>query len=293
MVPEHVTSCPVCGNQSFQPFISTEDFTVTRETFSLVRCAGCDLLITSPRPAEADIGKYYQSADYISHTNGGASLFDIAYRTVRRSALRRKLNLVNRHQPAKGTILDFGCGTGSFLETCTASQWSATGVEPSAAARERIPPGITVYENPGKLTEDYNAITLWHVLEHIHRLPETLSQLSQRLKTGGTIFIAVPNPESYDAQHYQQYWAAYDLPRHLWHFNKKNMKRLLESKGLKLDNIQPMKLDAYYVSLLSERYKNPGTPAPLRLINATITAWRSNLKAGTDNHSSLIYIASK
>ncbi len=132
---------------------------------------------------------------------------------------------------------------------------------------------------------------MWHVLEHVHDLNETLAKLRSLLTNNGTVFIAVPNHESYDAQLYKNYWAGYDLPRHLWHFSKENIKTLLTRHNLKLQAIVPMRFDAYYVSLLSEGYKNPAKSSLIKSASAFTRGLISNLKAGKDNHSSLIYIA--
>lgn len=290
MLLETLSACPICSGKKFTNRFQAKDFTTTGEMFHVQHCDTCGLLLTNPRPHTNELGKYYQSSNYISHTGGTNSLFDKIYREARKRALIRKLDLVNSYQ-SKFNLLDYGCGTGQFLETCKDAGWTVTGVEPSLEARSLIRKDISVRPTLTEITEQSNAITLWHVLEHVPDLNETLAKLRSLLTNNGTIFIAVPNHESQDAKHYKEYWAAYDVPRHLWHFNKKNIKELLTKHNLKLVDIQPMKLDAYYVSLLSEQYIRPTQNIFLQYARGVKNGFISNLKAGRDNYSSLIYIA--
>jgi 2-polyprenyl-3-methyl-5-hydroxy-6-metoxy-1,4-benzoquinol methylase len=287
---EQVVACPICGEKDFKKFIDTVDYTTTRESFTIQRCDHCTLLLTNPRPSKDSIGKYYRSDQYISHTGGTNNIVDQAYRTVRNITLQSKLNLVNKYQ-SKFNLLDYGCGTGEFLATCKDAGWTVQGVEPSDEARVKNRKDLSVVDTLSNVTTQVNAITMWHVLEHVHDLNETMAKLRSLLTNNGTIFIAVPNHESYDARYYKNSWAGYDVPRHLWHFNKENIKTLLTRHNLRLQEIVPMKFDAYYVSLLSEGYKNPARSSLLKYASAFTTGFISNLRAGKDNHSSLIYIA--
>jgi len=287
---EQVIACPICGDKKFSKYLETLDYTTTREAFTIQKCDQCSFLLTNPRPDQTSIGRYYQSDQYISHTGGGRTLMDTVYRSVRNITLKSKLSLLNKYQ-SKFNVLDYGCGTGEFLSTCKDAGWTVTGVEPSEDARLKNRRDLHVVDDISKVNGQVNAITMWHVLEHIHELNETLAKLRSLLTNNGTIFIAVPNHESYDAQVYKNFWAGYDVPRHLWHFNKENIKTLLTRHNLKLQAIVPMKFDAYYVSLLSESYKNPGKTSIMKSASAFATGMLSNIKAGKDNHSSLIYIA--
>jgi 2-polyprenyl-3-methyl-5-hydroxy-6-metoxy-1,4-benzoquinol methylase len=289
MALESIDACPVCANRQFTLLLKATDFTTTGEQFNITQCSQCGLISTNPRPTRASIGKYYESPKYISHTDGSNSVTDRIYRSVRGYATKTKLDLIRRHQ-ASGTMLDYGCGTGAFLEAALKQGWTCTGVEPAIDARKRIAPQIDVHANIQSVKKSFNVITLWHVFEHVHDPNETLQLLTQRLSPGGTIFIAVPNPESFDAKHYREYWAGYDVPRHLWHYTKGSMNRLLTHHKLKIQRVVPMKFDAYYVSLLSESYRRPGKGL-LNMTTAFVNGIRSNLKAGNDNYSSLIYIA--
>jgi 2-polyprenyl-3-methyl-5-hydroxy-6-metoxy-1,4-benzoquinol methylase len=286
---ESVNTCPVCGGAKFEFFLDAIDHTATGESFRLNQCTDCRLILTNPRPTQETIEKYYISDRYISHTGGGSTLFDRIYRTVRNYTIDQKLSLIKKYKEP-GSLLDYGCGTGEFLKGAITKGWSASGVEPSSTARARINAGINIYRGLSDVKGKYDIITLWHVLEHVHELNPTLTTLRSLLNPGGMLFVAVPNSSSYDASHYGAQWAGYDVPRHLWHFTKKPMIKLLSNHGLNVRQIRGMKFDSYYVSLLSENYRHPGK----RLSNFTrgcITGLRSNLQARPDNYSSLIYIA--
>src|SRR6478736_5702281 len=259
MTLESIAQCPICSNTSLDSFITCKDYTTTGENFNIIICTRCSFLITSPRPSQSDIGKYYNSDKYISHTGGSKRLIDRIYLLARSYSLRKKRKLIETYT-SKGTLLDYGSGTGEFLNHCAINGWKAEGIEPDTEAREKAKKlsQLNVYQSINEISSTkYNAITLWHVLEHVHNLNVTLRVLINQLTPDGTLFIAVPNPISYDAKKYKEYWAAYDVPRHLWHFNKENITSLLVQNGLTLVSTRPMKLDSFYVSLLSEGYKNP------------------------------------
>jgi 2-polyprenyl-3-methyl-5-hydroxy-6-metoxy-1,4-benzoquinol methylase len=295
-MPEAISNCPICNNHTFHHFLRCSDYTTTKEEFNIIRCSECSFLITSPRPSQSEIGKYYQSDKYISHTGSSKNLTDKLYLLARSYSLSKKRHLIERHLKP-GTLLDYGSGTGEFLNHCSIHGWKVEGVEPSQEAKSKAKQfaHLIIHSDLEELTNrKFQVITLWHVLEHIHTLTDTLKRLTELLHEKGKIIIAVPNPESYDAKKYQQYWAAYDVPRHLWHFKKKDISALLKQSGLTLVDIQPMKLDSFYVSLLSESYKH-GTRYRLRqLISAFFNGLTSNRKAKLEmNYSSLIYIAEK
>ncbi len=294
MALEFVTICPICKGVDFDLFIHCTDFTTSKETFSIIRCLSCNFLITSPRPDSSSIGKYYESKDYISHSNSSETITDKVYKSIRSFTLRWKLTLIHRYK-SKGKILDYGCGTGEFLNTCKSANWECWGVEPSETARQKATQltSLTISKSLSQLSNlKFDVITLWHVLEHIENLNQKLSELKSHLTKDGIIFIAVPNHESLDARVYQSSWAAYDVPRHLWHFSKENMRTLLQSHGLNLVDKIPMKQDSFYVSLLSEKYLHPTTSFLINSVRAFALGFRSNLAARKDqNYSSLVYIA--
>lgn len=295
---KEVLICPVCNTKEFRPFLKCKDYTVSRETFQIMQCLKCHFLFTSPFPDNDTLGTYYLSDSYASHAAQATTIQDKIYNLARTITLRWKLGLVNQHHDhiSEKSILDFGCGTGQFLETCQSNGWQIQGIEPSDVARpqaeeithtkiasipQEIPPG-----------SQYHAITLWHVLEHIPTLNDTIQSLRRSMHSSGRLYLAVPNHQSWDAGHYKETWAAYDVPRHLWHFTQTNMAQLLKNHSLEIEKIIPMRLDAFYVSLLSEKYKK--TNAIAAPFKALINGLRSNLIARkTVNFSSLIYIARK
>jgi SAM-dependent methyltransferase len=291
-----VKICPACGSKIFHPFLNCVDHSISKEAFTLNVCSYCSLVVTSPRPDESSLGKYYLSESYISHTSKPASLIDRLYLLSRQFTLRKKLKLITTPSLHSKSVLDYGCGTGDFLNTCKSNNWLISGVELSDSARLKAcdlldkPIHKSIDEETGK----YDVVTLWHVLEHLPDLDETIQKIKDRLAQNGTIFIAVPNSDSYDAKKYKEQWAAYDVPRHLWHFNKKNMEKLLSKFSLNIVKIHPMKLDAYYVSMLSEKYQTKNSTTVSGLIKAFIIGAISNLKARkTGNYSSLIYVVKK
>jgi 2-polyprenyl-3-methyl-5-hydroxy-6-metoxy-1,4-benzoquinol methylase len=291
-----VNICPVCSNTTFLKLLDCEDYTVSHETFAITDCTECGFRVTNPRPEDSVISNYYKSNQYISHSGVADNIVDRIYLLARKFTLKQKLSLISKYKTPPGKILDYGCGTGEFLNTCKTASWKINGVEPSATAREKSATlnNVKIFQSVDEIHDKYDIITLWHVLEHIPNLEYTLQKLSDAINDNGTLFIAVPNHKSYDAQYYQNFWAAYDVPRHLWHFDKSAMIKLLAKFSLHVKKIQPMKLDAFYVSMLSETYKQNGKKSFFTLLRAVINGIKSNTSARkTGNYSSLIYIVQK
>lgn len=293
-----LSQCPACGATHWKEYLQCKDHTVSQETFSLKECSNCHLVVTDPRPENDRLGDYYLSGDYISHNDKPTSITDRIYVVARSFALKRKIKLIEQfHNSKNKTLLDYGCGTGHFLKASQNAGWSITGVEPSAIAREAAirNTGATISSSIDTLSQHrFTTITLWHVLEHIPELNQALTKFHELLAENGTLFIAVPNHSSDDGQRYQALWAGYDVPRHLWHFTPQNMKTLIEKHGFQLKQILPMKLDAFYVSMLSEKYKNNQKLGLIQMINAFFAGWRSNARARRNGaYSSLIYILTK
>lgn len=270
-------------------FLTVKDYSVSKETFDLYHDEDLDMLITYPQPSLENLGKYYESVDYISHTDSKRSLFEKAYHFVKSIALKNKLNLINSLQPDKGSILDIGAGTGDFLSVAKENGWHTIGVEPSDKAKSIAKQkGISFVEETSELESySFDVISMWHVLEHVPDLDDQLKELKRLLKPNGTLIIAVPNFKSFDAKHYGKFWAAYDVPIHFWHFSKKAIKMLFEKEEMKLVEVLPMKFDSFYVSLLSEKYKT----GKMNFIKAFFIGLQSNWEAKSDfEYSSHIYI---
>lgn len=289
--------CPVCNSSNIESYLKVKDFTVSHNFFEIVRCTNCTVLITQSVPAESEIGKYYQSESYISHTDTQKGFINSLYHKVRKRTLSQKKKLIERYTKTQtGKILDIGCGTGAFLNVMKHSGWQVTGLEPDPSAAKIAIDKYNIQPLPSDnlfLLPDanYDAITMWHVLEHVHQLGNYLQQIEKSLKPNGTFFIAVPNYTSFDARYYKEYWAAYDVPRHLYHFSPKSMGVLLSNYGLVLDEVKPMWFDSFYVSMLSESYKN----GKGNNFKAFFVGLISNLKTVFNKKkcSSLIYIIRK
>ena len=273
-------------------YLTVKDHSVSGEEFQLVYHDTLDLLETDPQPSAENVSEYYKSEDYISHTDTKRNLLEFVYHSVRKMALKRKLKLINAFNSESKILLDIGCGTGDFLATALKSGWKITGIEPDEKARAiaNAKTNNAVFETE-ELTKarpnSFDVITLWHVLEHLPNLEEEVSKLKALLKPNGTLVVAVPNYKSFDAEHYKSFWAAYDVPRHLWHFSKTSISEVFGKENMKVVNTLPMIFDAYYVCLLSEKYKS-GYMNPIR---AFWVAWHSNNKAKhSKEYSSHIYI---
>lgn len=289
------TKCPVCQKQSFSKFLSCKDYTVSQETFNIVSCDSCGFKFTNPKPNISDLGNYYKSEDYISHSNTKKGIISRLYHLVRNYTLKKKLNMISGYV-SRGTILDYGCGTGMFLNTMKTGGWITYGMEPDSGARSLAEAmGLVISKDKEELEWKaagvmFDAITLWHVLEHVTDLDETLTYFSSRLHPNGVVIIAVPNHISLDAKHYGEFWAAYDVPRHLYHFEPKTIESLLAKSGFKLIDKQPMKFDSFYVSMLSEKYKS----GAINYLKAFWNGWKSNIAAKTaGDYSSVIYVFRK
>ncbi|WBA41151.1 class I SAM-dependent methyltransferase [Hymenobacter canadensis] len=296
MIYERLEKCPVCGKTEFRNKLVVEDKSVSKESFAIQQCEACSFQFTNPRPDAAHIGRYYESDEYVSHNSGAGGVINQAYKVARFFTMRRKVGLLNKLAPRKGRLFDYGCGTGHFLAAAKADGWQVAGWEPNARAREEATERVGQPVGTESLVTyqagSFDAITLWHVLEHVHSLNETLTQLISLLKADGVLLIAVPNVDSLDAQHYRQDWAAYDVPRHLYHFSPKTMTQLLKKHKMQVMETLPMALDAYYVSMLSEKHRAERNGGMLAVLKA---GYKSNQYAEQHEgqYSSLIYVATK
>ena len=280
----------------FEPYLKCKDHSVSGEQFELLYDKEYDMLHTSPAPQISDLGKYYESEDYISHTDSKKSFLDTIYQIVKKYTIQKKVVLLKSliEDRKKGlNILDIGCGTGDFLLACKKNKFNVTGIEPNKGARSLSETKLNseIVEDISKLGKaQFDCITMWHVLEHVPNLSEYIKSLKKLLKTDGVLIVAVPNFKSYDANYYQKFWAAYDVPRHLSHFSQTAIGKLFSREKIELVKTIPMKFDAYYVSILSEK----NIRGKSNFIKGMYLGLKSNLKAiRTKEYSSLIYILKK
>lgn len=286
-----IEKCPWCGSKNAQEHLKVKDLFLTQEEFRILKCKECGLLYTTPRPDKDKIGDYYKSEEYYSHKENNSGFIPKMYEKV------KAINLKNKYKIASegirtGAALDIGCGVGDFIHTMEQNGWTCMGVEPSeeakSIAKNRIKANILSGQDLEQIqNESFDIITMWHVLEHVEDIRWQIDQLQRLTKKGGRIVIALPNYKSYDGQHYKEMWAAYDVPRHLNHFDNKTIIKILTSKGLKYIKTEKLIWDAYYISYMSEKYEHHSLP----LIRGAFQGAISNFKARRSGEwSSLVYV---
>ncbi len=289
--------CPACSSGQIELFMDCTDHFLSGETFSLYRCATCGFVFTQGHPGPEASQKYYESAEYVSHDDQAKGITNRLYYVARDMMLKRKRKLVMKMTGLrKGSILDTGCGTGHFADEMKKAGWDVTGVEPNMKAREYAENrfGIRTLD-PAEVASladsSFDCVTLWHVLEHIHDLKGYTAHLHRILKPDGVCLIALPNNSSYDCRHFGEYWAAWDVPRHLWHFNPGSFIAFASAAGFLTEEIIPMPLDVLYISVLSSRYKGSALPFLTGMLKGS---WFL-LKSLINSHASgsLIYVLSK
>ena len=292
-----INTCPLCGGQRLEHALTCTDHYASGEQFEVVRCVHCGFLMTQNVPVEAEIGKYYETPDYISHSDTQKGLMNRVYHWVRQYMLTRKAALVKHcSQMTKGHLLDYGTGTGYFANAMVRQGWNVNAIEKSPQARAFAKTNFQLEVEVETALKDYpsdtfDVVTLWHVMEHLEHLNEIWKTLHRILKKNGTLIVAVPNPNAYDAQKYKEWWAAYDVPRHLWHFAPPVMQQFGTKHGFTLEEQRPMPFDAFYVSMLTEKYKGSKISFVKGLWTGTF-AWFHALR-NKERSSSMIYVFRK
>lgn len=287
-------NCPLCGSDKYSVFIKSADYFLTMEKFTVVKCDLCNFIFTNPVPDKENLSYYYESKEYLSHQTNNKSLIGRIYTTVKRINIQKKYKLIQQYR-SSGSVLEIGTGTGELLYYFKKRGWKTTGIEPNEKARlfANKQYELEVFDEiqlDSYSLKSFDVIMMWHVLEHIFDLQDRMKQIKKLLKENGYLFIAVPNINSYDFSKYGSHWAGLDLPRHLYHFNENSIKKLLQKHALKYITSYPMKFDAYYVSLLSERYLDSLLP----YLSAFKNGYRSNHYAKHNNeYSSMIFVATE
>jgi 2-polyprenyl-3-methyl-5-hydroxy-6-metoxy-1,4-benzoquinol methylase len=290
----HYLKCPLCQHASIAEAFTSRDFSISQETFAIWACPSCSVRFTQNAPDESEMARYYRSDNYISHSDTSKGLVNRVYKLARRFTLRAKRRQMEQISGRRqGQMLDIGCGTGAFLHTMQQAGWEVTGLEPDSGARNKA---RQLYDldvgDIGQLSQlpagRYHLITLWHVLEHIYDLHGAFFHIHRLLAPGGKLIVAVPNYLSTDAAQYGPHWAAWDLPRHLYHFSPQSIRCLAGIHGMAVMRVYPMWLDAYYIALLSEKYRGKGLVWPRAawagLRSSAATLWKR------EKASSLVYV---
>lgn len=292
-----INACPLCGSTHLKRAMTCTDFYASGEQFELYTCEDCGFTFTQGVPAEAEIGRYYETPDYISHSDTKKGAINSIYHQVRKYMLGRKARLVVRESHRKkGRLLDIGTGTGYFADAMLRRGWAVEAIEKNPQARAfaaehfqlDVKPESALPELP---PHSFDVITLWHVMEHLEHLHDTWDTLHRLLNEKGVLIVAVPNRSSYDAERYGEYWAAYDVPRHLWHFTPATIQQFASRHGFIMAARHPMPFDAFYISMLSEKYRG-SSHSFLKGLYAGSLAWFSTL-AGKERSSSMIYVFRK
>ena len=291
----HYQACPICASELIGKIYVAKDYTVSGELFEVWRCNSCSGGFTQDVPDASTIGPYYAAESYISHTDSNKGFINSVYHKVRSYALQTKKNLVTKLVGKNtGALLDIGAGTGAFVNTMQSGGWQVTGLEPDATAAKQALLKYNIQLQPADNmytlgSHQFDAITMWHVLEHVHDLHGYFKRFSEMLQTNGVLVIAVPNYTSTDATIYGKNWAALDTPRHLYHFSPASMELLADTHGFSLVAKKAMWFDAFYVAMLTEQH-NGGS-----LIKAILVGLWSNITALLDVNkcSSVIYAFKK
>jgi 2-polyprenyl-3-methyl-5-hydroxy-6-metoxy-1,4-benzoquinol methylase len=294
----NISTCPVCGSPEFEfsHYLNVPDWLVSKENFELKKCGNCSFIFTANAPLLENAGPYYESEEYVEHTDTNKGLIYGVYHQARKLMLKFKLSNIRSY--SKSTkLLDIGSGSGYFINYMKQNGYNVSGVEISDKAVALCKDKFDISVNSPteflaeKLPKDFDIITMWHVFEHVYSFNEYFDILHKSLKENGHVFVALPNPNCFEAKHYKNYWNGFDTPRHLWHFTPKTFKQFAEGHGFEMISMKRLPLDPFFNAMVSSSYKSG-----LKFLPYTFTIGLISFINGLinrDKASSLIYILKK
>lgn len=257
---ERLNPCPLCGAIETVPYATCSDHASSRLQYLLLRCPACGVVFTDNHPEEDEMEQFETLDSQIRRADSPEGITERLYRHVRRRMLRRKAGLVVRQSYRdSGTLLNYGAKRGFFSDHMERKGWKVTSVDRHHENRqfslEHFHHRMSGMQEMSDFTpETFDVITLWHVFEHENEPERLLDTFHRILRPGGILVMSCPNICSTDAMHYGPYWAAYDVPRHLWHFNPVSLNRLVHRHGFTLMHHEKMPYDCFYISIMSEQY---------------------------------------
>lgn len=242
-------SCNLCSSDSFTTLFTLRDtLSLTNEIFRLVTCNQCGLVYLNPRPSAEQLDTFYPEEYWWRRgkkTNNVLSKlarnFEEWYRTY---LLNTEVRLLKKMLNKGSKILDVGCGRGDILYLCKRSGFETYGIELSekAARNARIEYGLDVYQ--GSLFEIdfgpnyFDAITFYHVFEHLPDSLRVLKKANRMLKDEGILVIQIPNIDSLQFKLFSKRWFGLSIPQHFYHFSSRTIEEMLKKANFEIVNIR-------------------------------------------------------
>ena len=237
--PKYHVVCNNCGADDTSIVFEGSDWLhAIPGRFTLVRCRHCGLIYLNPRPTPEGMAAYYPE-DYEAHIGTQKQRLSWIRRLDYEYGIHKRHRAIMRYTQT-GHMLDVGCGSGAFLDGMRQRGWSVAGIEPSdrAAGYAKQTLGLqiqnTVLEDAELAPESFDLVTMWNVLEHLSDPQESLRRVGEALRPDGLLVFAIPNLDSLDRILFKQYWAGYDLPRHLYTFPADVLERMVRAVGLEI-----------------------------------------------------------
>lgn len=289
--------CPLCGASGQIPYAQCKDFTISNESFYLLKCPSCNIVYTLDPPSESDTKRYDKLDLKLRLGDSPRGLTGRLYYHIRNLMLIRKAHIVEKQAyRTSGSLLNYGAKTGYFSSRMERRGWEVTSVEKYLEERlfslemfhHRM---IDLSEMESLHSETFDVITLWHVFEHSYHPGELLDRFHELLRPGGILIMSCPNINSIDAKYYGPYWAAYDVPRHLWHFEPGSICNLALKHGFTLMHRERLPFDSFYISILSEQHLGH-KQAFIRGMMKGFHSWLLS-SSRRDLSSSLVYVFRK